>query len=72
MGTLVVADGHHRLAAAKLVGLKEVPIKEVTDIKELSHTSWKSLDEVSNSTPGPNRLDRWKLEKAGLIPKGRR
>jgi ParB-like chromosome segregation protein Spo0J len=70
-GSLVVADGHHRLAAAKLVGLKEIPYKVVEDISELSHTSWKSLAEVLSAIPESNKLDTKLLEKAGLISKSR-
>ena len=29
-GTRYVVNGHHRLAAAKRLGLKEVPVEEVT------------------------------------------
>lgn len=69
---LIVEDGHHRLAAAaKLSGLDRISYQLIEDISEISHTSWKSLDEVRMAVPGPNKLNQKLLEKSGLVPKKR-
>lgn len=56
-GKMLVVDGHHRLAAAKMAGLSEVPINVIDDIA--SHpSSWRTIEEVAQdaATVGPNTL----------------
>jgi hypothetical protein len=55
-GRLYVIDGHHRLYAAKLVGLQVVPV-EVTPFRPRIG-SWQSLDELLHdaSVVAPDRI----------------
>jgi RHS repeat-associated protein len=56
-GEMYVVDGHHRLAASKMAGLGEVPIRIIDDIS--SHpSSWKSIEEVVEDARAarPNNL----------------
>ncbi|NOK11035.1 RHS repeat-associated core domain-containing protein [Corallococcus exercitus] len=65
-GEMFVVDGHHRLAAAKMAGLLEVPVNVIRDIA--SHfSSWKTIEEVVQdaASVGPNSL-RVKGQKVGF------
>lgn len=64
-GEMFIVDGHHRLAAAKMAGLTEVPIKVIDDIA--THpSSWRSVEEVVKdaASVGPNTLRK----KGKLLP----
>ncbi|MFB1483303.1 RHS repeat-associated core domain-containing protein [Corallococcus sp. RDP092CA] len=65
-GEMFVVDGHHRLSAARMAGLLEVPVNVIEDIA--SHfSSWKTVEEVVQdaSSVGPNGL-RVKGQKVGF------
>ena len=56
-GTMYVVDGHHRLAASKMAGLKEVPVNIVDDIAGHKST-WSTVQEVVEdaATVGANNI----------------
>jgi hypothetical protein len=61
---MYVLDGHHRLAAAKMVGLEEVPIQDVTDqLVSGGFRGYPDMDDVLRSahTFMGNRLNPRKL-----------
>jgi hypothetical protein len=61
---MYVLDGHHRLAAAKLAGLEEVPIQDVTDqLVSEGFRGYSDMDDVLRSahTFMGNRLNPHKL-----------
>jgi hypothetical protein len=67
-GKMVVADGMHRLAAAKLTGIN-VQYELVSEDWLKTNTGWKSLAELEvDSMTAGNRLDKFLLQKAGFRP----
>ncbi|MGW0520430.1 polymorphic toxin-type HINT domain-containing protein [Crossiella sp. NPDC003009] len=63
-GVAYVVDGHHRLAAAKLAGVKQVRIADVTDqVKNGGYLGYRNMDDVLNGAASfiGNRLNRRKL-----------
>jgi hypothetical protein len=63
-GSSYVVDGHHRLAAAKLAGLSEVSITDVTaELTSSGFLGYKSMDDVLQGarTFIGNNLNRFKL-----------
>ncbi len=61
---MYVLDGHHRLAAAKLAGLEEVPIQDVTD--QLVNGGFKGYADMEDAVRSAqsfvgNRLNPYKL-----------
>ena len=67
-GKLVVVDGNHRLAAARLAGI-DVEYEVVDENWLRENTGWKSIDEVASDIAQGNnkfRLNQYILKKVGL------
>jgi hypothetical protein len=61
---MYVLDGHHRLAAAKMAGLQEVPIQDVTDqVVNGGFRGYPDMDDVIRSAQSfvGNRFNPYKL-----------